>query len=302
MQRANVPVGFGAASVASPFSATEFFHNGVITPDAVHRVLQRMSAFSTPILIIDEFDRLGSEPRRAFADLIKSLSDDAVDATVLLVGVADSVGELIAEHQSVARALVQIPMPRMAPEEIRPIVEQGAARLGMRISDSAVRRILLLAQGLPHYAHLVALHSARAALDARSLDIALENVNQAIGKAIDGAQHSIRTAYHSAIRSARKDNLFADVLLSCALAPADELGFFAAQDVRAPMRRITGKNYDIPAFAQHLTEFADSKRGRILQRTGTERRYRYRFSDPLMQPYVIMQGISHQKIGDDDFV
>ena len=40
--------------------------------------------------------------------------DAKVPATVVLIGVADSVGELIREHGSVERALVQIQMPRMS--------------------------------------------------------------------------------------------------------------------------------------------------------------------------------------------
>jgi hypothetical protein len=132
------------------------------------------------------------------------------------------------------------------------------------------------------------------------MDISTETVNQAITKAIADAQHSIQQAYLAAIRSARKENLFGDVLLACALAKSDELGFFAAQDVRPPMRQITGKNYDIPTFAQHLNDFSDDKRGCILQKTGHKRRYRYRFSDPLMQPYVIMQGVSRKRIGESE--
>lgn len=121
----------------------------------------------------------------------------------------------------------------------------------------------------------------------------------AIASAITDAQHSIRTTYGAAIRSARKDNLFREVLLSCALAPIDELGFFAAADARAPLCKVTGRNYDIPSFAQHLKEFTDKKRGPVLRKIGERRRYRYRFSDPLMRPYVIMQGVVDGMIPED---
>jgi hypothetical protein len=33
------------------------------------------------------------------------------------------------------------------------------------------------------------------------------------------------------------------------------------------------------------------ERGPILIRRGTERQYRYRFSDPMMQPYILMRGM-----------
>jgi hypothetical protein len=102
-------------------------------------------------------------------------------------------------------------------------------------------------------------------LDGLDSNITESALSVAITKAIDSAQKSIRTAYHNAIRSARKDNLFASVLLACALAKTDELGGFAAQDVRGPIRKITGKEYDIPSFAQHLNDFSEEKRGAILR-------------------------------------
>ena len=96
-----------------------------------------------------------------------------------------------------------------------------------------------------------------------------------------------------------KENLFADVLLACALAETNELGFFPAQAVRAPMCKITGKDYDIPSFAQHLNEFSDTKRGPVLQKQGETRRYVYRFVNPLMQPYVIMQGVVNGRVSSE---
>ncbi len=37
----------------------------------------------------------------------------------------------------------------------------------------------------------------------------------------------------------------------------------------------------------------------MLQREGTSRRYFYRFSDPILQPYVVLKGLSSGLITDD---
>ena len=268
-----------------------------VSPDNVRRALTILARPSLPILILDEFDRLKQPVKRAFADTIKTLSDHAVGATVVLVGVADSVDQLIEEHQSVERALVQVRMPRMSVDEIKEIINTGLARLEMTIDPDALERISLFSQGLPHYAHLLGLHTVRTALDDEmSSYIDIKTIDGGIRRALQDAQQSVRSACHKATLSTRKDNLFSDVLLSCALAPQDSLGFFAAQDVRQPMREITGKQYDIPSFAQHLNEFSEAKRGQILQKTGARKRYRYRFTNPLVQPFVIMQGFANGKL------
>lgn len=291
-------VGFDGTSVHARTDATDLVGDAIITPEAVRRILVGVSHGATAILIVDEFDRLKPDARRAFGDVIKTLSDHAVPATVVVVGVADSIDDLIEGHQSVSRAMVQIQMPRMAPNEIEEIVTTGLTRLGMTIDKDAKARTVLLSQGLPHYTHLVTLHAVRAAIDARTRRVSMTSVNTAISKSIGGAQHTIRQAYHEAIASPQRGNLFADVLLSCSLAKQNELGEFGAPDVREMLRQVTGKDYDIPSFAQHLKEFSDMKRGNILKKIGQTRRFRYRFSDPLMRPYVIMQGLATGRVSD----
>lgn len=79
------------------------------------------------------------------------------------------------------------------------------------------------------------------------------------------------------------------------------MGYFSAVDVRQQLTEIMGKRYEIPAFSQHLNAFCESTRGPVLQRVGTTRRYRFRFVNPLMQPFVIMDGLKKGLIKDAQF-
>ena len=265
----------------------------VVTPDVVRDLLEIVGAKVLPIVIIDEFDRLRDRKVGGlFADTIKTLSDYSSPATVVLVGVADSVGELIREHQSVERALVQVRMPRMSREELHEIVRKGLSVVDMSTDPEALDYMARLSQGLPHFMHLVGLFAAYKAVNAGDVLIRIEHVEEAIASAIEQAQQSIREAHHRATMSPRKENLYAQVLLACALAKTDDLGYFAAADVRDPMSRIMKKRYEIPAFSRHLNDFCENTRGPILQKIGTRRRFRFRFLNPLMQPFVIMHGLS----------
>jgi hypothetical protein len=284
--------GFGAPSQRPRADATV----EIISPDTVRRQLTLLSADRQPVLVIDEFDRIDDRYRTIFADTIKTLSDQAVQATVVFVGVADNVESLTTGHESVLRALAQVKMPRMSNKEIREIITTGLTRLKMDIDPQVLSRIAVLSQGLPHYAHLLGLFASRTALDRQQLRVDMPVLDAAISAAVGGVQQSIRSTWQKATLSSRKDSLFADVLLACALAELDDMGTFASQDVRIPMRLITGKPYDIPAFAQHLTEFSDEKRGNILRKIGSGRRFRYHFTNPLMPPYIIMRGFSEGKV------
>ena len=95
------------------------------------------------------------------------------------------------------------------------------------------------------------------------------------------AQESVVSAYHRATFSTR-ETLYRQVLLACALAPGDDLGYFASGDVRRPLSAIMGRPYDIPAFSQHLNELSEGSRGPVLQKAGTSRKFRFRFINPLL--------------------
>lgn len=102
------------------------------------------------LIVIDELDRLEDDDALTLlADTIKTFSDHAVQSTIVLVGVAHSVSELIGEHASIVRALVQVEMPRMSTSELLDILHEGCARAQLEVSSGAADRIAALSQGLP---------------------------------------------------------------------------------------------------------------------------------------------------------
>jgi Holliday junction resolvasome RuvABC ATP-dependent DNA helicase subunit len=244
------------------------------------------------VFIFDEFDTLKSNSvAQAFAETIKALSDHAVESKIVLVGVGDSVDQLIASHASIERNLFQILMPRMAPEELALIIETAAKTLGMEWEEAAATRVVRLSQGLPHYVHRLGLFATRQALAHESLTVTMDDVRAGMKEAVETNTQSLTDAYLKAIASQRADALFAPVLLACALSRTDELGYFRPYSIKRPLS-LMGYKLDVPAFASHLIKFAAEERGPILQKTGSERQWRYRFRNPLMQPFVIMRGIA----------
>lgn len=285
-------LGFGAQEITEVESAISRLP-GVVSPDDVRRALQSLSGLAGMLIAFDEFDRLSDKHvTTLMADTIKMLSDYAVPATILMIGVAGSVDELIEGHQSVERALVQIPMPRMSALEIAEIVSNGMRRLGMTIESAALTELTSLSQGLPYITHLLALNSARTAIRAERENVTAADVDAGIKLSLGQWQQSVVKAYYDAVQSSQPGNIYKPVLLACALAETDDLGYFSASSVRSPLRVITDRDYDIPNFAQHLKNFGDEGRGGMIERTGETRRIRYRFTSPLMRPYIIMRGFA----------
>ena len=267
------------------------------TPNDVRVLLQRLP--QPTVIVFDEFDRLRPREVGPFTDVIKTLSDYSVDATVVLVGVANTIDQLVKGHESIERNIVQVHMERMNSSEIREILKNGADKLGVEIDELSIEHIINLSQGLPHYAHLVGLHAVRAALMRSSLLVEQVDVDRGVQTAVDDAQQSTKSLYHEATTSSRRGAIFAEVLLACALAPKDQLSYFSASAVVGPLSAIMKKPYQIPAFARHLNKFCEVERGPVLEVTGPERRQRYRFRNALLEPFVIMNGLSTGLITKD---
>lgn len=262
-----------------------------LLPNDVRRGLTELAAVKESVIFVDEFDTLKSlEASRLFADTIKMLSDQLVPATIVLIGVADDLDELIEEHASVRRALVQIHMPRMSSDELGEIVNQGLELMNMKCEPSALDRITHLSQGFPHYTHLLAQAAARSAIDADRTLIELADVQKAIDRVVDRVHQSIREAYEMAVASTQS-KIYEAVLAAAALAPHDDRGYFSGAGIKKPLAKLMKTNYETAQYLRHLKAMCEPQRGPALQRKGPDRRARYRFSDPLLQPYVVMRGI-----------
>jgi hypothetical protein len=247
------------------------------------------------IITIDEFDRVEDvEIRVKMADTIKTLSDNAVRTTLIFVGVADSVDALIGEHQSIERALKQVPVPRMTKGELLEIVDNGLVTCpDMSIDPEARERMADLAQGLPSYTHLLARESALHAAHNNRTHIRMEDLDAGVKESVDGQLATSLTLYTKATTAAR-GIYFKPVLLACALAPKDEKGYFYAKDIVESLKAIIPNAPRIQQFAQHLKDFSES-RGPVLERDGR----RYRFVKPLMAPYVILRGLADGLIKEE---
>jgi Cdc6-like AAA superfamily ATPase len=267
------------------------------SPDSVRRTLESLSSSASLIVIFDEFDRIRRpEAVTAMADTIKALSDHTVNVTVLLIGVADSVDELIREHQSIERALIQVHMPAMSESEIRGIVIAGFERLGMEIDFEGLQDIVNFSQGVPYITHLLCIYSVRAALEARTITVSPEHVEQGMNKALDHWQQSIKSLYSDAVKSAQNSNFYRDVLLACALAEVDEQRYFTASAVQAPLSLIRNEPSEPALFARALRHLSEPGRGEILHRIGDGFRVRYRLFNPILRPYIVMRGVREKLV------
>jgi Cdc6-like AAA superfamily ATPase len=288
-------VGMNPNSVTTSQTLKEAF--SISDQPTIDDVRRTLGLLPRSVVIFDEFDRGSAELRTAFTDAIKALSDYAVDSTVIIVGVSDTVDQLIRDHASIVRSIIQIQLPRMNEKELSQILENAEKALKIKFDEPAAGLVIRMSQGLPHYTHLIGLHATRQAVGRLSRLVKAEDVYKSFEKAIKQAVQSIQEKYLASIHSSHKDALYDKVILACAAAASaagDALGYFRPTDAIAPLASILNReNVIIATFQKHMNEFCERERGPVLERSGVPRAYKYRFHDPLLPPFIFMTAVAN---------
>jgi Cdc6-like AAA superfamily ATPase len=268
-----------------------------ITSDDVARELDKFQKHT--VIIFDEFDKIYDiETKKLMSHTIKLLSDLGINSTIVLVGVADDINTLVDEHESVKRNLEEIKMPRMSKNELIEILSERLPRLNLTINKNAQSKIVCLSKGLPEYVHALGKNAAIHAINNKKKVIDEADVDIAIEIFLHQSDQSSNNCFRKAIQSNKKNALYESVLLACALAETDDEGKFVANSLIAPLSILLKRKINIHNFQANLAAFCKEERGRILEKHGTARSFKYRFHEPKMQPYIIMKGILSGKLNE----
>ena len=272
-----------------------------VSPDIVRHEFQKVPRNLGAVMIVDEFDLLRArEARELTANLLKSLHDHAINVTILLIGVAENVEELIINHQSLRRVLSLVKLERMNRIDLKEILGSRLRLTPLRISNEARLEIVTLSCGLPYYVQTLGGFATHNAIKRQILQVDTEDVNAAIGNFLVECGPSFADDYQRATEGRYASNIVREVILASALARSDASGIFSAADVAKTLHTIApGTGYHDSRVQQYLAQFVLDRRGKILTRTGAKGDYRYRFADALMQPFIVMGAIKDAMIDEN---
>jgi Cdc6-like AAA superfamily ATPase len=278
--------GIGATTRAGIETFDELLRPGEIAIADLISVVSRLHDKHV-ILIVDEYDRIASaETKNKLAELIKNMSDASVPATILIIGVAEDVDDLLGKHPSLQRTLVTIPLPLMAARELDGIIAAGEEKSGMRFAPAVRSMIIDLAQGLPYHAQLLGLFAARSAARRQSKIVEQEDLRYAVERAAEEAEGKIKEAYNLAVMSQGGGTSFKDVLFAAARSASDEFGSFTVADVA---RAAAQQGWDLSLLSLQfpLKKLTEPARGAVLRRINGIDGLRYQFVSQMMRHHVL---------------
>lgn len=155
-----------------------------------------------PILfIVDEIDRLDTT---GLASFIKASSSEWL--RFCLVGIGQSLSDLIADHSSIERTVWPVSVPRMTPAELMQIlvqVEERLARQGLPIvfDKWAKNQLQMVAGGFPWFVHVLGQEAAVAVAQSSRKLIEERHIDQAIRRLSNNRfAQSFSDQYQMAVR------------------------------------------------------------------------------------------------------
>jgi len=287
---------------------TAFLENGIgaqtrmeyqsfadILPAGELRVADLVTAFSRlrdkhVILVVDEYDRVtGIDTKNKLAELMKNVSDASLPVTLLLIGVAEDVDELLGRHPSLRRTLVTIPLPLMNRAELAEILAVGERRSGMIFLPEVREGIIDLSAGLPYHVQLLGLFAARSAQARRSRGVEPQDLTYAVERAIEETDARIPEAYAQAIAAPPEGEnriRYRDILDAAACCASDQFGSFSARNVA----EAAGKGPDsAPSFEYRLQKLTERANGAVLVRSFGPESPRFRFVNQMMRHFVLLK-------------
>ena len=209
------------------------------------------------VFVVDEFDRvLDLETRTRLADTIKLLSDRGSRLSFLVVGVSDTLEQIIGQHPSIQRNIVGVHLPLLAPDEIETMLVRGGQQAGIAFTPLAVRIVRGVARGMPYMAQLLGLRIAQAALRRAELGdgpvpVEPSDIKAAVDRLVDEASSGV-VATHNALVAGSAEPRVAQVLTRLAAAEQDKWGRMTV--VRAGLQVIVGNCRLSAAQWQRLVE------------------------------------------------
>lgn len=198
---------------------------------------------------------------------------------MLVVGIAETGGQLIGEHPSVQRCLKETELGGMSESELSEIILQGADKLDLKFDEQVMMRIVRVSGRYPHFTQLLALKCAEEAIANDRKDVTVADLDVAIESAVDDAEGTLSRRYKEATRSYNTD-MYRKVLVAAADIGQSE---FTAKELREAIKEETGDPITQNRLNNYLSRLVSEGRDSVLRRV---RKGIYKFNDPRMPSYV----------------
>lgn len=240
------------------------------------------------LLIIDEFDRvIDPSTRTRLADTIKQASDRGAAVSFIILGVSDSLEELLGRHPSIQRNVIGVPTALLSDSEIEEILNLGSREAQIDFPPKIRLRIAFFARGVPYLVHLLALHAGDRALSRGANVVDEADLETAVVRAVAEIDPRVALLYEHLTDGGRNATMH-DLLWRIASGEQDRFGRFSVAEDVDEIR--IGNNFATPSQWSSLLNAG------ALRACPTAGPGLYTFSEAMLPHYILLRTSIDQSI------
>lgn len=240
------------------------------------------------VLFIDEFDSLSKTVKENVGEVIKLLSDNLSPFKLLVVGIGNSIADLLAGNASITRNIRQIKLNRMSPTEIIEIVSNGSKKIKIEYNQDVIIKIVEISAGYPHFTHLLALKSGEICIKQEKSKVLMEHLIESISDTVRDSEEYLQYSWNTTMQTVSSE-LYMQILIVCASIDGNEI---RAKELREQLKKQFNIEIMQSALNPYLAKLIADDESHILHRIA---KGVYRFSDPRMPSFVKIQAINKNK-------
>ena len=148
------------------------------------------------VCVVDEFDRISDQDTRTrLADTIKQISDRGVPLAFMIVGVAETLEQILGQHPSIQRNIGAVHLPLLSDVEIAAMLTKGGRDAGITFVPEVLARVTLVARGMPYMAQFLGLRTLQATLARGDTSASEVDLSTAVERLISETRHNVVTQY-----------------------------------------------------------------------------------------------------------
>lgn len=240
------------------------------------------------ILILDELDRVNT---KGLASYIRAASSPTL--RFVLVGVANTLTDLLHDHQSLERIIHAIHVQPMSEAELIQICELAITRLhgsGFRLQMDfgAVKRIAQMAGGFPWFAHVIGQDACLLAAEQNASTVTVEHVAAAVRHL--GA-NTFAQRYSDIYQNAVRDSVRREVVLRV-------FAFWGDRDIPTADCYRVARTLGVTNPSVYLGHLLNATYGQILLRPQIQRQGLVRFRDEMFKKYCSLRPSLYEGVDD----
>lgn len=255
-----------------------------------------------PVVVVDEFDLLGTtEDRHFFGDLIKQIGDQQIPLHLVFCGVSHSLHDLLEGHASAHRYIESIELERLYLDASMNILRTAGVALGGRFHEDHLFRIAQISDGFPYYVHLIGAAILWEKFEDPNSSEEVSSVHYEVGlqKAVESCDANLRHLYEKATRKYTEG--YDHILWAAAAHSQLQRRSADIFDDYVRIERTLRKQHDFSPdkqeFYQKINRLKSDTHGSVL--LGTRQGW-YEFQVPILRGYCrLMAKQSGVDLGDE---